>query len=91
MDFKSNVDKIELSKLIYTALGKSGTLNADAFFISASAEKGADKSDRIVYNSTTGALYYDADGSGAGSAVQIAIVGVTTHPTLSYLDFGVIA
>ncbi len=31
-----------------------------------------DAAHRIVYDSTTGALYYDSDGSGANAAVQIA-------------------
>ncbi len=37
----------------------------------------------ILYNRTTGALYYDADGTGtASSAVQLAIIGTTTHAAL---------
>ena len=31
-----------------------------------------DADDRIVYDSASGALHYDADGSGAGAGVQIA-------------------
>ena len=34
--------------------------------------KAVDANDYVVYNSQTGALSYDADGSGAGAAVQIA-------------------
>jgi hypothetical protein len=40
---------------------------------------------------TTGALYYDADGNGSGAAVQIAILGTSSHPTVAYTDFAVIA
>jgi serralysin len=29
---------------------------------------------RLLFNQTTGALYYDADGNGAGAAVQFAII-----------------
>ena len=49
-----------------------------------------DATDRLIYNTTTGALYYDADGTGVTAAVQVALLGSTTHPTLAYDDFMVI-
>ena len=48
----------------------------------------ADANDYLVYNQATGALFYDADGNGAGAAVQIALLG--THPVLTNADFVVI-
>jgi hypothetical protein len=49
-----------------------------------------DNDDFIVYNTTTGGLYYDAGGSTAGStsSVQIATLGVGI--VLSNADFVVI-
>ncbi len=42
-----------------------------------------DTNDFIICNSTTGALYYDADGSVVGAAVQFAVlpVGLGSYPS----------
>ncbi|HVQ09732.1 MAG TPA: M10 family metallopeptidase C-terminal domain-containing protein [Allosphingosinicella sp.] len=82
-DFAAGSDKIGLDDAIFTAIGAS--LNASAFVIGTAA---GDADDRIIYNSTTGALFYDADGNGAGAAVQFA----TLSPGLALAasDFAVI-
>jgi uncharacterized delta-60 repeat protein len=43
-----------------------------------------DADDRVLYNPTTGALYYDSDGSGANAAVQVA--SLTGAPTITTAD-----
>ena len=40
----------------------------------------------LVYDTSSGKLYYDADASGAGSGVMIAQFGTVTHPTLQVTD-----
>jgi Ca2+-binding RTX toxin-like protein len=91
-DFTSGTDKIQLSKAVLTALGSTlGALATGQFWSGAGVIVGHDGDDRIVYNTTTGALYYDADGSGSGAAVQIALLGATTHPGLLYTDLQIIA
>jgi serralysin len=62
-------DKILLSAAIFSAVGAPGVLAADAFFSGAAAH---DPTDRIIYNSASGALRYDADGTGAAAATQFA-------------------
>ena len=86
-DFASG-DHLALDPLLFTALGgQSGTaLPASAFHLGATAEAATD---RILYDSTSGKLYYDPTGSDNGNTdrVQIALIGTTTHPTLGASDF----
>jgi Ca2+-binding RTX toxin-like protein len=65
------------------------TLKVSNFYSAAGAKKGHDADDRVVYDTTSGKLYYDADGSGKGAAVQIALIGTSTHAALTYADFDV--
>ena len=91
-DFQSGADKIQLSRAVFTALGASATsLTQGQFWSAAGAVKGHDADDRVVYNNTSGALYYDADGSGTGAAVQIALIGTSAHANLLFSDFQIIA
>ena len=68
-DYNVTNDTIQLENSIFTALTATGTLAADQFKVGVQA---SDANDFIVYNNTTGALLYDADGNGVGTAQQIA-------------------
>lgn len=50
-------------------IGHRGALSKDAFWIGSKAH---DHSDRIIYNAKTGAVFYDADGTGREAAIQFA-------------------
>jgi Ca2+-binding RTX toxin-like protein len=80
-----NDDTIWLDNAVFANLGAVGTLNA-GFFRTGSAA--ADANDYLVYNQATGALLYDADGNGAGAAVQFATLA--SKPALTAGDFVVI-
>jgi Ca2+-binding RTX toxin-like protein len=80
-DFNVADDTIELDVTIFTGIS-IGALAVEAFVIGTAA---ADGNDRIIYDPTTGALYYDADGDGAGAAVQFATLG--TGLALTNNDF----
>ena len=67
-------DRIVLDNDVFSALEAPGVLNAAAFRSGAGAAAGADASDRIVLDTTSGALYYDADGAGGEAAVQIGTI-----------------
>jgi len=69
---------------LFTSL-PNGALAAGAFVVGTAAQ---DADDRIVYNPTTGALFFDADGNGAGAAVQFAVL--SGAPALAASDFTVI-
>ena len=85
-DFKAKDDTIRLDHTIFTALG-TGPLAADAFAANATGNAG-DDNDRIVYQKTTGKLFYDADGDGAGTRQLFAVL--TDHPKLTVADFEII-
>ena len=67
-DYSVADDVILLDDAIFTGLA-IGALSASAFRVGSAA---ADGDDRIIYNNATGALLFDADGSGAGNAIQFA-------------------
>ena len=81
-DFNVVDDTIQLENAIFTKLASTGALSSGMFVMGTAA---ADANDYLVYNSSTGALYYDADGSGAGAAVQFATLA--NLPTMTYADF----
>ena len=84
-DFSVLDDTIQLENSVFTKLTATGVLNADNFKIGTAA---VDANDYVIYNSDTGALFYDANGSGAGGATQIALLG--TGLALTNTDFVVI-
>ncbi|MDH4560234.1 Calx-beta domain-containing protein [Pseudomonas sp. BN411] len=84
VDFATGVDTISLSRAVFSAISDA-SLVSGGFFRAGSAALDAD--DRIVYDRTTGALAYDSDGTGAATAVRIAIVGTTVHPAVAAADF----
>jgi serralysin len=83
LGFNTVDDTIALKKTVYTAVGS--TLTAPEFHIGASAH---DRSDRVIYNSATGNLSYDADGTGASIAVRFATLDKGL--ALSFADFVII-
>ena len=83
-DFAKGTDKISLSKSVFSGLGDVGTLTSEAFYAAAGAVTAHDGTDRVIYNKTTGALYYDADGQGGADAVQFAVLDKV--PALAYTD-----
>jgi Ca2+-binding RTX toxin-like protein len=85
LDFNVADDQILLDNAVFTGLTLNagvdiGSLYASEFRVGASA---LDSTDRIIYNSQTGALLYDSDGIGAAAAVQFASVNTGLGITAS--------
>ena len=71
-DFSSGWDNIRLDAAFFTALGAAGQFTSgDARFWSSSSGTAHDADDRIIYNTSTRQLWYDADGNGSGAALLI--------------------
>jgi Ca2+-binding RTX toxin-like protein len=90
-DFAPGEDMIRLDQSVFTAFPTTNiVLTAANFYSGPGVTAAHDLSDRIIYDSTSGDLYYDPDGTGAGGAMLFATL--TTHPdTLSAADFLIIA
>ncbi len=69
-DFDVAADTIRLENAIFTGLA-TGTLAASAFVANTSG-KAADASDRIIYETDTGRLFFDMDGTGATAKIHFA-------------------
>jgi Ca2+-binding RTX toxin-like protein len=90
-DFTAVDDTIKLENTglgLFTTLAL-GNLAATAFAANATGAT-TTAAQKIIYNTATGALYYDADGNGVGAAIQFATLGSVTHPTITNADFFVI-
>ncbi len=71
-DFSVKDDTIHLAASVFTGLA-AGKLDGEAF---AKGTVASDTDDRILYDRKSGALAFDADGSGTGStAIRFATVG----------------
>jgi Ca2+-binding RTX toxin-like protein len=84
-DFDVVQDKIRLDDLIFTMLPSQFT--ADQFAINATG-LAQDSSDRIIYQTTTGYLFYDSNGTAAGGATQFATL--TANLAVTFSDFVVV-
>jgi Ca2+-binding RTX toxin-like protein len=84
-DFASGHDRIALSHGVFAALGLAGQLDPEFFQLGAQAHT-ADA--HILYNASTGGIYYDPDGSGSHAVALIATLAPET--TLNASDMFVI-
>ena len=75
-DFNPIQDTIQLENSIFTKFGTTttGTINS-AFFKANTTGLAQDSNDYLIYETDTGKLFYDINGSAAGGSIQIALLG----------------
>jgi Ca2+-binding RTX toxin-like protein len=84
-DFAAGTDKLVLDDAIFTSL-TAGVPDPGSLLSGPGVASALDANDFLIYNTSAGSLYYDADGSNAGSSpVQFATL--TDHPAITASDF----
>jgi Ca2+-binding RTX toxin-like protein len=84
-DFNVANDTILLDQTIFSSSLGLGNISGGELVIGAAA---LDANDRIIYDNTNGALYYDNDGAGGNAATQFAVL--SPGLALTNLDFIVV-
>jgi Ca2+-binding RTX toxin-like protein len=86
-DFTTGSDKLSFSKGVYAGFGNTSTsITSSQFRSGANFTTAATTTQRFIYNTTTGSLYYDRDGSGSFYApIELALLGSSTP--LNFGDF----
>ena len=82
-DYNVAADTMRLDDLVFAGLS-TGLLGASAFAVNLTGAA-TDALDRIIYESDTGRLFFDADGSAAGLRVQFAVLAANL--SLTHSDF----
>jgi Ca2+-binding RTX toxin-like protein len=82
-DFAAGVDRIWLDDSVYKALAPGVLVGSQ--FVSNASGLAQDADDRIIYQTGTGKLFYDLDGTGAGASVHFATL--TGNPPIGAGDF----
>ena len=89
-NFWGNTHQIQLSTSVFTAFTGASSVDSANF---SNASVATSTTDYLFYDANNGGVYYDADGAGSVSApVEIAIVGLSNHPTaISVGDFALVS
>ena len=85
-DYNVAADTIRLENAIFRGMA-DGALSGAAFASNTSGNAG-DRSDRVIYETDTGKLYFDRDGT--GSAAKVHVATLDKNLGLTHADFFVI-
>jgi serralysin len=88
LNFDATLDRVSLSLDAYPGLAATGAFDSAMFRAGRGVDAALAPTDRLLYDTATGALYYDADGSGGVSAPGlVATFGLYRHPHLTADNF----
>jgi Ca2+-binding RTX toxin-like protein len=89
-DFAPGADRLHFESDVFAALGPEAGWAADdpRFFAAPNAAAAHDADDRLVYDTASGRLYYDADGIGGADALIVATLDAA--PALAASDITVV-
>jgi serralysin len=91
-DFNANADLIQIENSVFAGLA-AGAVQAGKVQVGTNAQVtngSGDAFDKLKYETDTGRLYYDGDGSGAGAMKLIATINTTTGVFSATADIVVI-
>jgi hypothetical protein len=85
-DFSHADDTIVLDNAVFAAFANVGAIKANKFVANASGHDAHTAKQKLIYDKADHSLWYDADGNGAGAAVEIAIFDNNIN-NLDFRDF----
>lgn len=85
VDFNPAFDTIRLDHDVFAEIQGKGWLKPGEFV---AGTKATDANDHVIYDRAHGALYYDADGNGAGRSVIFAVIA--NHAALTAADIYIV-
>lgn len=89
-DFVAGTDTLRLDDDVFGEWSEGSAVTAGQFVAGAGLSAATDSAQRLVYDTASGALYYDADGAGGAEAILFARFGIDVHPELQATDFVVV-
>jgi Ca2+-binding RTX toxin-like protein len=86
--FVHDIDLLQLDDAVFKGIGQK--LDPGEFRAGAGAVKANDANDRIIYDTNTGELRFDADGNKAGGKAAVLFAIIENHATLDAGDFAIV-
>jgi Ca2+-binding RTX toxin-like protein len=87
-DFAPGNDKIVLDQTVFAGL-PTGSISSSTFVSGAGVNVAPNAATHLIYDTTSGSLYYDSDGVGGAAGIKIAILDAA--PSLHAADILVVS